>query len=317
MAADQEPVGTRAGAGRWALGAGPVTGGASAAVEPAFRLVTCGLVGLWLFTFQSSPAPQRIVSIIPAVTEMLFAIGAGPQVVGVSSFDRHPPGVAKLARVGGLVDPDVERILALRPDLVIVYQSQADLRTQLARARIPTFDYAHGSLADVTSTIRALGARTGHAAEADAVARAIERDLDAVRRRVAGRRRPRTLVVFGRDPLALRGIFASGGAGFLHDLVELAGGLNVFGDVRRQSVQATTEMILAAEPEVLLELRAGDDLTPEAIERERRVWQALSAVPAVQHGRVWFLVGLELVVPGPRVMTAADRFARALHPEVY
>ena len=74
---------------------------------------------------------------VPAVTEMLFAIGAGPQVVAVSSFDRYPPQVEKLQRVGALIDPDVERILSLRPDMVAIYASQGDLRAQLERAKIP------------------------------------------------------------------------------------------------------------------------------------------------------------------------------------
>src|SRR5262245_21122101 len=84
-----------------------------------------------------SAQPSRIVSLIPAVTEMLFALGAGSQVVAVSSFDDYPPQVKGLPRVGALLDPDLERILSLRPELVIVYESQVDLRRQLERASVP------------------------------------------------------------------------------------------------------------------------------------------------------------------------------------
>ncbi|MGE3888626.1 MAG: helical backbone metal receptor, partial [Vicinamibacterales bacterium] len=83
------------------------------------------------FVFPGQATPQRIVSLVPAVTEMLFAIGAGSQVAAVSSYDQDPPEVKALPRVGALLDPDVERILALRPDLVITYGSQADLQAQL------------------------------------------------------------------------------------------------------------------------------------------------------------------------------------------
>src|SRR5215831_19003507 len=147
---------------------------------------------------QAPPRPSRIISLIPAVTEMLFAVGAGPQVVAVSSFDRYPPEVSKLQRVGALLDPDVERILSLRPDLVVVYGSQADLRTQLERAKIPTYVYRHAGLADVTTTLQELGDRVGHAKEAAAAIKDIQARIDAVRKRVAGRERPRTLIVFGR-----------------------------------------------------------------------------------------------------------------------
>ncbi len=257
--------------------------------------------------------PQRIVSIIPAITEMLFAIGAGPQVVGVSSFERYPPEATKLPSVGALIDPDTERILSLQPDLVVVYGSQTDLRAQLSRAGIPMYVYSHAGLADVTSTLRALGARVGHQKSAEGLATEIDRRVAALRQRLAGRTPPRTLVVFGREPLALRGIYASGGVGFVHDIVSAAAGANVFADVQRQAVQATTEQILARRPDVILELRA-DGLTPEMLERERAAWAPLSAVPAVKHGRVHIVVDPRVVVPGPRVAEAVELIASILHP---
>jgi iron complex transport system substrate-binding protein len=260
--------------------------------------------------------PARIISLIPAVTEMLFAIGAGPRVVAVSSFDEYPPEVKSLQRVGALLDPDVERILSLRPDLVIVYGTQADLIKQLARASIPMFHYQHAGLADVARTIAALGEAVGQRREADAVVERIETDLAAVRTRVAGRDRPRTLIVFGREALALRGIYASGGVGFLHDMLEAAGGQNVFADIARQSVQASTELILVRRPEVILELRGGE-MTPDIRAREAAVWNALPSLPAVRSRRVHVLNDPRTVVPGPRVAEGAALIARAVHPEAF
>jgi iron complex transport system substrate-binding protein len=263
---------------------------------------------------QAPGAPARVISIIPAVTEMLFAIGAGPQVVAVGTFDQFPADVEKLPRVGALIDPDVERILSLRPDLVVIYGSQTDLRTQLDRARIPVYPYTHAGLADVTVTIRALGARVGREAAAHDVADRIESRIAAVRNRVAGRRRPQTVTVFAREPMALRGIYASGGVGFIHDMVEAAGGTNVFADVKRQAVQATTEAILARRPEVILELR-GQAVPAETTARETAVWRVLASVPAVRTGRVYFIGDQRAVVPGPRVAEAVELFARTLHPD--
>jgi iron complex transport system substrate-binding protein len=265
---------------------------------------------------QSPSRPQRIISLIPAVTEMLFAIGAGPQVVAVGTFDAYPPEVKDLQRVGALLDPDLERILSLRPDLVAVYGSQQDLMTQLARANIPVYSYRHAGLADVNRTIRDLGDRVGHAAEADALARKIDAQMAAIRRQVSGRPRPRTLVVFGREIGALRGIYTNGGIGFVHDMLEAAGGEDVFADVKRESVQATTELILVRKPDVILEIRA----TPGeagAIESEIQVWRALASVPAVRNGRVQFIVDPRTVVPGPRVAEGTELLARAIHPEAF
>ncbi len=151
-------------------------------------------------------------------------MGAADRLAGVGSYDRFPPEVERLPRVGGLLDPSVERILSLKPDLVIVYDTQAELKDQLARAGIPIFRYAHRGLSDITETMRALGVRVGAASAADAAATRIEQQLAAIKARAAERPRPKTLLVFGREPGSLRQVVASGGYGFLHDVLEIAGG---------------------------------------------------------------------------------------------
>jgi cobalamin transport system substrate-binding protein len=263
---------------------------------------------------QAPAGPQRIVSLIPATTEMLFAMGAGGRIVGVSNYDRYPPEVERLPRVGGLLDPNVERLLALKPDLVLVYDTQTDLKRQLERANVPMFLYVHRGLPDILATMRALGERIGAKAAADAAAARIEQQLAAVKARVAGRPRPKTLLVFGREQGSLRHVNASGGYGFLHDILELAGGSDVLGDLHQQSVDMSTEMILTRAPEVIIELHYGESLARDRMDAERRVWNTLASVPAVKNNRVHLLVGDEFVVPGPRIVIAAERFAQTLHP---
>jgi len=278
------------------LGAGPVTSGVA---QPA-----------------AAPAPpRRIISLVPALTEMLYAIGAGPQVVAVSSFDTYPPEVAQLPRVGALLDPDVERMMSLTPDLVAIYGTQTDLKRQLARAAIPVFDYRHGGLADVFVTIRALGQRTGHGARASEVAGRIEQRIAAIRQRTSGQVRPRVLLVFGREIGSLRNIYASGGRGFLHDMLTAAGGVNALADIQREAVQATTELVLTRAPDVILEIHEDKAWTAATTAETIAIWGRLAAVPAVKDGRVHVLAGEGLVVPGPRVADAIERVARALHPE--
>jgi iron complex transport system substrate-binding protein len=234
--------------------------------------------------------------------------------VGIGDFDRFPPETSRLPRVGGLLDPNTERILSLKPDLVVVYDTQVELKAQLERAGIAMFRYEHRGLADITSTMRSLAARIGETSAGDAAAARIERDLEAVRQRVRGRSRPRTMLVLGREPGAIRRVSVSAGYGFLHDVLELAGGTDVFGDAERQSMDVSIETILARAPEAILELHYGDSLDPARVTRERRVWEALTSLPAVRTGRVHLLVGNEFVVPGPRIVLAAQRFAGVLHP---
>jgi iron complex transport system substrate-binding protein len=260
----------------------------------------------------AAQSPKRIVSLIPATTEMLFAMGAGDRVVGAGAYDRYPPEVSRIPRVGGLIDPDTEQIIALKPDLVIVYATQAELRARLDRARIPYFAYEHRALPDILQSIRAIGQRVGAAGSAETVAADMERRLDEIRRSAAGRPRPRTLLVFDRDPGTLRNIYASGGYGFLADLLIMAGGDNVFADINRQSVQASTEMILARRPELIIELRYGDRVEPLDAKRYAALWSILPSVPAVRQNRLHVLVGDEFVVPGPRIVLAAERLAKTI-----
>jgi iron complex transport system substrate-binding protein len=251
------------------------------------------------------------------VTEILFAIGAGQGVVAVSSFDDFPPEVTSLPRVGALLDPDVERILSLRPDLVIAYGSQADLQGQLARAEVPVYSYRHAGIAGIYETLSGVGKAAGRQADASRLAQSIRAQLDAVRARVKGRPRPRTLLVFERDPTTLRGIFASGGRGFLHEMLEVAGGANVFADVAREAVQPSQETLLARAPEVIIEVRATGLIATAATADDRKAWSTLGSVPAIRNGRIYFLSGDYMLVPGPRVGLGAESFARALHPGAF
>lgn len=261
----------------------------------------------------TAQAPHRIISLVPAVTEMLFAIGAGNAVVGVSSFDHYPPAVESRTRVGALVDPDFERILSLRPDLVIVYGTQNDLVARLGRASVSVFNYEHAGLADITATIRKLGDRIGRSAEARREAERIENGLNDFRRRALGQPRPVTALIFERDAGTLRGMFASAGIGFLHDMLEVAGGTDAFGDVQRQSLQLSVESLLARAPEVIIELRPDEGWSADRLARERDVWMLLSSVPAIRNGRLHIIADQRVLVPGPRVVEGVGLMFAALH----
>lgn len=265
----------------------------------------------------AQPAPRRIVSLVPAVTEMLFAIGAGDRVTGVSSFDRFPPEVRSLPKVGGLLDPDLEAIIRLRPDLVVTYRTQTDLRTQLDRLGLRQYAYAHGGMAQIAGTMRELGRMLGLERGAAEAAARIDAYLDRIERRVAGRPRPRTLLVFGREAGTLRNIYAAGGTGFLHDMLDIAGGSNVLADVRRENVQVSTELVLVRAPDVIIELESDEAAGPDRAERARSVWGRLASVPAVRTGRIHVLIGQEFVIAGPRVGEATEELARALHPGAF
>ena len=223
-------------------------------------------------------------------------------------------------RSAGCSIPNVERILSLKPDLVIVYDTQTDLKRQLERAQHPDVSATCTAVCPTSRRRCARSARgSARRRAADAAATRIEQQLAAIARRVAGRPRPKTLLVFGREPGSLRHVDASGGYGFLHDMLELAGGADVLGDLQQQSVDMSTEMILARAPEVIIELHYGDALKPERLSTPSGAsGTRCASVPAVRNKRVYLLVGDEFVVPGPRIVAGRGAASRAtLHPEAF
>jgi cobalamin transport system substrate-binding protein len=265
----------------------------------------------------SSGPARRVVSLVPNVTEMLFAVGAGSQVVGVSSYEDFPPETKALPRVGALLDPDTERILSLRPDLVVVYGSQSELEGQFTRAGIRVYPYRHGGIDSILQATRDLARLTGHPTDGDRVVREARSQLEAVRMRVRGQRRPRTMLVIGRDAGALRGVYVSGGIGFLHELLDIAGGDDVFADIKREAAQPSNETMIVRAPDVIIEVHPGEQPPADALQKERAAWNLLASVPAVRTGRVHLLYGGYLLAAGPRIGRAAEALARVLHPDTF
>ena len=223
---------------------------------------------------QRGPA-TRIVSLVPPLTEILVDIGAAPQVIAADGSD-------------------AEHIISLRPDLVLIDRSQESLRESLMRARIDVFDYRQEHLDNFVRLYITLGSLTGHRAEAVTRLRAIESELSVIRSQVSGRRRPRTLLVTGDD--------AAGGVGFLHELIEAAGGTNVLSDIKRESVPVSVEMLAARAPEVIIDVGPGDPT---------------DALKAAKTDRIFVLRGDDLRILGPRIADGVRALAQALHPDAF
>lgn len=274
------------------------------------RLTIGLLIGISLPAVGQEPAIERVVSVVPAATEMMFAMGAGDLMVAVGSYDRWPPEVEDLPRIGAYLDPDVERILALRTDLAIIDAGQTGLARRLENAGIRVYPYEHGGVSGALAAMRELGAVVGRPAAGETLARRVEQELEALGLRFADRERPRTLLVFGRNA-SFGEMWVVGSGQFLDELLEIAGGRNVFGDVDRLSFKAGLETVLARRPDVVLE--AAGDLSGAAREAARRAaeeeWRALPGFADVRVA----LLPAHALVPGPRMVETAVAIAHALH----
>lgn len=261
-------------------------------------------------------APRRIVSIAPNSDEILCALGACDLVVACSKFTVYPPELKDRPRVGGLYDPNLERIAALRPDLVVlrgdndkVAQLCRDLNVRLYRDRTDR-------LADIETTIRELGAIVERREQAEKLAADFRTKLDAVRARVAGRPRPRVLVIISRQPTEFSNLLTAGAGNFLSEMIDIAGGENVFGHVQMMYPKVSPESILTSRPDVILELLPEAGALADA-QRKAMIaqWAGVGAMPAVQSGRIHFLTEDNALTPSPRFVEIVDHVSRLLHPE--
>jgi iron complex transport system substrate-binding protein len=258
---------------------------------------------------RATPA-RRIVSLAPNVTEMLFALGAGAQIVGVDNYSDQPAGpVDRIPRVGSDYQPSIEKIVALAPDVVFssVSANRRETVEALERVDLPVFVTDTRTLSDMDRTWRSLGAITGHAGESETQIVRLQAGLAAVARRVAGRPRPRVLVVVWNDPL-----YVAGRGTFTHDLVEVAGGTNVVADVTG-FVRYPLERILRLAPDVIvLPTHAAVDQGPGAV----RYWSRWPELPAVRTRRVRAVEDTAIIRSGARLVEGADLLSRLIHPDI-
>lgn len=243
----------------------------------------------------------RIVSLAPSVTETLFAVGAGDSVVGVTTFCDYPQEAAAVEKVGDTQRPSIERIISLKPDLVIASTS-SQLETfvnRLSSLGVPVFVSNPRDLEGVVRSVETIGEVTGRVDAGKALAAALRSRIDSVKRRIDGLTRPRVLLILGGEPL-----ITVGGTTFANDLIEAAGGRSISADQRGEYPQFSLETAIAKQPEVIL-LQNGNEGLPDRLKQ----------TPAARTGRVYRLDDALILRPGPRLVDGLELMSERFHPE--
>jgi iron complex transport system substrate-binding protein len=251
---------------------------------------------------------ERIVSLAPSVTETLFAIGAGPEVVGVSQYCDYPPEVLKLPKVGSFLTPNMEAIVGLRPGLIIGLETSANIREIRALQRMGyrillTND---DSLGGIENGIRTIGERTGHIRQALELLNALHARMREVEERLKGVPPRKVLVVVGHNPLV------AVGGGYLNELLRMADSINIAAGFGVEWPRVGVEYVIAAAPDVILDGQMGSE--PEA---PSGFWDRYPVIPAVRNHRIYGYDQNEMLRPGPRVGKTLQTLATLIHPEAF
>ena len=289
-----------------------------------YLLIPLGLVFLWASVSYPAPftlkdevgrevtfpfPPRRIVSLAPNVTEILFSLGLDEEIVGVSTHCNYPEKAKSKPRVGSYISLDFEKILSLKPDLVIATGAgnTKDMVERLAQWGFPTYVIFPRNLDGVLGSIGHLGKVVDQEEEATAIIQEMKKRKQRVIELTRGLPRPRVFLEIGEAP-----IVTVGKGSFADDLIRLAGGENVAGQEKQMYPRWGMEEILRRSPEVILV----SSMNPEGdYQRVLQEWTRWKVIPAVKEGRVYLIDSDLIDRPSPRIIEGLEEIARLLHPE--
>lgn len=270
---------------------------------------------VFLMAMVAAAAPQRVVSTAPSFTETLFAMGAGDRVVAVSTYCHFPAAVDKLPRIGSYLQPNVEAIARLRPDLVLVHAELKQVLTQLAGLGIATLPLRNTNLEETFTAAREIGAALGIPAKGAELEKSVRAKLAAIEKRAAGKAPRSLLFIVGRTPGRLDGLIAVGKGSFLNELIRIAGGRNVLADSPVAYPRISLEAVMRLDPDVIVDM--GDMAVTTGVTEEHKrsvvqLWLDQPGIRAAKEKKAFAVAADIFVVPGPRVGEAAEAFAQML-----
>lgn len=285
-------------------------------------LVVC--IVLWLIVlpactsqtndaFSSDSAkPDRIVSLSPNVTEILFELGAGNRVVAVTRFCDHPNSARALPKIGGFIDPSFEAIVGQRPSLVIgINNTSAEtIAARLSNVGIPARLFPMETLSDTRAAIASIAALIGSTERGRQMISELDTGLTEVADRIQKRPRRRVVVLLGYRPMVVAGPHT-----FIDELVSLAGGINVARGAQVAYPMWSPEAVAASLPDVIVDTSMGSESMTEA--ESLRHWEQWSHIPAVQRKQIVHLPDASLLRPGPRLVQGLRALAETIHPEAF
>lgn len=262
--------------------------------------------------------PQRIITLAPSFTEIAFALNLGDNIVAVTDYCDFPAEALNLPKVGGIIDPNLEAIVALHPDLVILLASQQRTIKQLQQLNIPTLAVFNATLSDIQNAIHVIGQYTQHQDQAQKLLTAIDQKITTLEEKTIGLARPRVMITMGHsiDNQQMKQVFIAGQNDFYNDLIILSGGKNAYQENWIDVPSLSLEGIMQINPEVIIDIFPEADDHDADLNNVLQQWQNLEYIDAVKNNRVYIIQEDYATIPGPRIFLLLDQFARLIHPEL-
>ncbi len=244
------------------------------------------------------------------MTEILYALGQEKRLVGVTDYCQYPPQAKEKEHIGGFLNPNLEKIIALHPDLLLGVPANAELARKLAAEHLPVVMLPNDQLKDIFFTIDSLGHLLNCPARAHQLHKSIRDSLLFYQRKVRALKHGvlRAMLVIGRDPGATTHLTVVGPHTFIDSLWSFMGGVNVFSDLPAKYAQVNRENVLLKQPQIIIEFKFNQPWDAQKDSLNKKEWQDLGHIPAVQTGNIFVLTGNYTLIPGPRVYLLAKDF---------
>ncbi len=279
----------------------------------------------WLNSQSNTPKPsdqlpqitQRIISLAPSITEILFALGLGDQVVGVTRFCQYPTAVSSITKVGGYSDPSYETIVALQPTLIVSLTEHEKARRQLAPFNINNITLNNSSIEGIIDSIETVGAATNRLQNAQRLAKSLREEIKQITEKTSQLRRPRILITVGRQPedKQISDIFVAGNDEFYSQMITIAGGQNAYqGDMAFPTLSG--EGIINLNPDIIIDIIPNlneQSITQLSILNQ---WKESYDISATRNNQVHVLTDNYMVIPGPRFIQIIRQLLRIIHPNI-
>ncbi len=257
--------------------------------------------------------PQKIVSLAPSNTEILFYLGLGDRVVGDTTYCDYPEEAKSINKIGGFKDPSIEKIVALKPDLVLATDMHEQIIKQLEDAGLTVLVLNPNTIEEIINSIQLVGRAAGVETKAFDLTQSLRDRVNTVNNKLANitaDQRPTVYYEMWNEP-----IMTVGKGTLISDIIKLAGGINIADDISEQYPQISEEVIIAKNPQVMVNSYGHDTrlITPAQI-AARKGWQGIAFV---KNNRIYTIDSDLLTLPGPRIVDGLEQMATDLYPELF
>ncbi len=266
---------------------------------------------------ETHPAPQRVISTSPAITEILFAIGAGDRVVGVTDYCNYPKNACRLPSIGGPLNPSTEKWIALKPDLIILQDDSVVLNKHAKVFKIPTLQVSVNNLKNILKSIQAIADATQTPRSGKQLVDKIKRQIETYRISIEKTKSRQVLMLLSDTNDPSRDLYAVGRNTFLNELLTIAGGENILPDTMATYPKISKEFIIAQSPEIIIEIGPKSNLSNKGILLRKKAWGKYPTLRAVKNDRLYFIGADYILIPGPRLVNILDNLSRNIHPELF